>query len=169
MNNLQLPDSPIWFVRAERGNVIAKHFLDRGIVEMGWGIGPIKDGVSDNQIITLLDRRWPNNKLGTLRAWSAQIKRFNRKMEVGDAVATVSTYQPQGRLCHIGVIKSLLAPVEPGPHYDEYVNDYIHRVKWLYQVPHNVLSEYTQRRLSLPPTLHRLNRQASAELRLYCS
>ena len=41
MNNRQLPDSDIWFVRAEGRNTLARHFLEQGVVSMGWGIGPI--------------------------------------------------------------------------------------------------------------------------------
>ena len=164
----QLPDSDIWFVRAERANVIARYFLEQGVVEMGWGIGPINHDDSINEIIRRLAARYPNEKDGTLRSWAAQIRRFNRDMEVGDPVATISTYQAQGKLCHMGIIQSLLIPAEPGPHYDDYDNDHVHRVEWLYQVSPAILSEYTQKRLNLPPTLHRLSSEASAELRQHC-
>ena len=167
MTNSLLPNSNIWFVRGERANVIASYFLEHSVVCMGWGIGPIEEGDSKIEIEGRLARRWPGEKDGTYPAWASQIMRFNRKMTVGDVVATVSTYQAPGRLCHIGIIRSLLIPVEPGPIYDEYHNDYIHKVEWLYQIPTSSLSPYTQRRLGLPPTLYRLNPEASAELRQY--
>ena len=164
----QLPNSDIWFVRAERANVIAKYFLEQGVVEMGWGIGPINHNDSKYEIIGRLAARYPNKKDGTLQLWADQIRRFNREMEVGDPVATISTYQAQGKLCHIGIIRHLLIPAKPGPHYDDYENDHVHRVEWLYQVSPATLSEYTQKRLNLPRTLHRLDAQASAELRQHC-
>ena len=169
MNSVQLPDSDIWFVRAERANIIARHFLEQGIVEMGWGIGPIKEEDSINEIIARLAAMYPNEKKKTIETWGREIKEFNKDMEVGDVVATVSTYQPQGRLCHIGIIRDLLIPAEPGPHYAEYDNDHIHRVEWLYQFSKDTLSEHTRRRLDRPLTLHRLSPEASAELRQHCA
>ena len=165
----QLPESDIWFVRAERANIIARYFLEQGVVEMGWGIGSIQHDDSINEIIGRLAARYPNEKNGSLRSWAFQIRRFTGDMAVGDPVATISTYQAQGRLCHIGIIRSLLIPAEPGPHYEDYVNDHVHRVEWLYQVSPTTLSEYTQKRLNLPPSLHRLSAKASAELRQYCA
>ena len=169
MTSAKLPDSDIWFVRAERANIIAQHFLEQGIVSMGWGIGPIKEEDSINEIIARLAARYPSKKAKTIQIWGALIRRFNKDMEVGDAVATVSTYQPQGRLCHIGIIREILIPAEPGPHYEEYGHDHIHRVEWLYQFSTDTLSEPTRRRLGLPPTLHRLSPEASAELRQHCA
>ena len=168
-NNAQLPDSDIWFVRAERANVFAQGFLEQGIVSMGWGIGPVKDVDSRNEILARLEQKYPDVTPGTLQTWANQIKRFTSQMAVGDAVATVSSHQAQGRLCHIGIIRDLLLPAESFPYYEEYENDHIHRVEWLYQVSENDLSEYTRRRLRLPPTLHRLSPEASAELRRHCS
>ena len=167
MSDTQLPDCQIWFVRAERANILAKHFLEQGIVSMGWGIGPLEEGDTKAEIIERLASHDPGEEYGTYQAWASQILRFNREIAVGDVVATVSTYQAQGRLCHVGKITSLLVPVEPGPVYDEYLNDYIHKVEWLYQVPTSGLSAYTQKRLGLPPTLHKLNPESSAELRRY--
>lgn len=168
MNNARLPESDIWFVRAERANVIARYFLEQGVAEMGWGIGPVNHYDYINEIIERLAARNPNEKDGTLRSWAAQIRRFNQDMEVGDPVATISTYQAQGKLCHVGIIRSLLIPAETGPHYDEYDNDHVHRVEWLYQFSPATLSEYTRKRLNLPPTLHRLSAKASKELRQHC-
>lgn len=168
MKGVQLPDSDIWFVRAELGNVLAGHFLENGIVSMGWEIGPIKDDDSDDEIMGRLESLYPDAKVRTLQTWAAEIKRFNRKMEAGDAVAT---YEPRGRMYHVGIIRSLLIPAELGyqSEYPEYKSDYVHRVEWLHQIPKNILSEYTRRRLSIPLTLHRLSQEASAELRQYCS
>ena len=168
MNDAQLPDSDIWFVRAERANVLAKHFLEQGVVTMGWGASPLADSDSKNEIIIRLTTRYPNRKLKTIQTWAAEILRFNRDMAVGDAVATISTHQAQGRLCHIGIIRTLLVPVEPTPLYEEYDTDHVHEVEWLYQIPTNVLSEYTQNRLGIPLTLHRLSAEASAELKQHC-
>ncbi len=165
----QLPDSDIWFVRAGHGNFLARHFLEQGFVAIGWGIGPIEDDDSRNEIFRRLVPLYPDEKTGSLQTWAAEIKRFNSEMEVGDACATVSTYQPQGRLCHIGIIRSLLVPPESFPYYEEYGSDYVHLVEWLYQFSPDTLSEYTRRRLGIPLSLHRLSAEASAELRQHCA
>ena len=165
MSGTQLPDSNIWFVRAERANVLADYFLDNGIVALGWGIGPVGPDDSKNEILGFLETRFPEENPGTLETWVSQIKRFNQDMETGDAVATC---EPSGRTCHIGIIRDLR--VQPDPYLrHEWESDHVHRIEWLYQVPRDNLSEYTQRRLSLKRTLHRLNQQASAELRHHCS
>ena len=164
--NVQLPDSDIWFVRAERANAFAKSFLEQGIVLMGWGIGAVKDDDSRDEILARLEQKYPDENSRSLQSWASQIKRFTSEMATGDAVATVSAHQPQGRLCHIGIIRSLLVPAQS---LQGYVYDHVHQVEWLYQVPQNELSEYTQRRLGIPQTLHRLSPEASAELRQHCS
>ena len=164
----QLPNSDIWFVRAERSNVLASHYLEQGVVTMGWGIGPLKPGDSKIEIVRRLKERHPNKNPRSIQSWAAEIIRFNREMEVGDAVATISAEQGQSLLCHLGIIQSLLFTVEPSPLYKRYDIDYIRQVEWLYQVPTDDLSEFTQRRLSIPLTLHRLSTKASTELRQHC-
>ena len=86
-------------------------------------------------------------------------------MGVGDAVAT---YEPRGRTYHIGIIRSLLVPAEPGP-LREYESDYVHRVEWFYQVARDTLSrDYTKYNLDRRSTLHRLSPEASVVLRQRC-
>lgn len=164
----QLPDSDIWFVRAERANVLAEHFLQQGVVTMGWGIGPIGPGNSKEGIEGRLASRYPNKAIGTIRSWTAEIIRFNGEMKVGDAVATISATPGQRRLCHVGIIQSLLYTVDPSPLYKQYDIDYVRQVEWMYQIPVDDLSEFTKRRLGIPLTLHRLSTEASTELRPRC-
>ena len=89
-------------------------------------------------------------------------------MEVGDAV---STYNPQSRIYHIGIICAILIPVELGyqSQYPEYPHDYVHRVEWLYQVSRDILSQPTRNSLGSQLTLSRISPEASAELRQHCS
>lgn len=167
-NNPQLPDSRIWSVRAEFDNVLVGHFLDKGIVSMGWEIGPIKDDDSTAEIIERLAKHHPDAKPRTIQTWAAEIIRFNREMEVGDAV---STYDPKSRIYHIGIIRSILIPVELGyqSQYPEYPHDYVHRVEWLHQVSRDILSQPTRNSLGSQRTLSRISPEASAELRRHCS
>ena len=169
MISTQLPGSDIWVVHSEFGNILAGCFLERGIVSIGWGIGPIKHDDSKHSIVELLASVHSDAKIGTLQTWASEIQRFNEKMEVGDAVAT---YEPRSSMCHIGLLQSLLVSAElfpPTKHWNGCLkHDYVHRVEWLYEVPLDTLSEYTRKRIGLPMTLTRLNPQASAELRQHC-
>ena len=167
-NVAELPDTRIWSVRAEYGNVLVGHFLDQGIVSMGWLIGPIGDDDSTAEIIERLAKLNPDAKAQTLRVWAAEIKRFNREMAVGDAVCT---YDPQRRIYHIGIIRDLLIPAELGRQSEDpdYSHDYVHRVEWLYQVSRDILSQATRNSLGGQLTLFRLSPEASAELRGHCS
>ncbi len=168
MSGQTLPISDIWFVRAEKANALANHYLEQGVVTMGWGIGPIGYDDSKEEIARRLDSKYPNEKPRTIQSWAAEILRFIKEIGVGDAVATISSPQGESRLCHVGIIQSLLFTMEPSPLYEQHDIDYVRQVKWLYHVPTDVLSEFTQRRLSIPLTLHRLSSEASAELRQHC-
>ena len=166
MSSTQLPDSQIWFVRAERGNALASYFLENGIVEMGWQIGLLGPVDSIDEIASLLRARYPYKRLETLSKWAREIREFNQKMEVEDAVAT---YEQHGRTYHIGIIRDLLVPAELGPHYNKWGNDYVHRVEWRYRVGRDTLPQgFARKHLDRRSTLHRLSQEASAELRQHC-
>ncbi len=165
MNNEKLPDSDIWFVRAELRNRLAGYFLGNGVVVMGWAIGPVGSVESQNEIADRLRDYWTDERTGTLTKWAGEIRKFNQDMEVGDAVAT---YEPRGRNYHIGIIRALLVDAEPS--LLEEGMDYVHRVEWLYQVAKDTLSQdYRRRNLDRRSTLHRLSPEASAALRHRCS
>ena len=167
-NKTPLPEGRIWFVRAEEGNALAEDFVEQGFVSMGWCIGPLRPGESKPEIIRRLTDEHRNAKAGTIQTWASQIKRFNEQMAVGDAVAT---YNSQQQVCHIGVIRSILIPVGQISLPSEYdkCHDYAHRVDWQHSVPRDALSDYTRKRVDLPPTLHLLSAEASAELRGLCA
>ena len=166
MNNLQLPDSDIWFVRAEQGNALAGYFLENGVVSMGWGIGPVGPHDSQNEIRGRLRPRYPERGPGTISKWAREIREFNQDMEEGDAVAT---YEPRGRIYHVGIIRSLLVPPDPRI-LREWDHDHVHQVEWLYQVPRDTLPrDFLKSNLDRRSTLHRLPPEASAEMRGRCS
>ena len=162
-----LPNSQIWFVRGEQGNVLASYFLEQGVVSLGWFIGRLEPDEPKDQIVKRLAAEFRDTPTATLTARAAQFKRFNEQMAVGDVVAT---YDSEHRLCHIGIIRALLIPPpQDNQAYDEYGHDYVHSVEWLHQVLRDDLSEYTWRRIAIPLTLHRLSAEASAELRGLCA
>ena len=100
-------ENSLWFVRAGRNGVYAEHFLQEGLVAIGWGdVGEISPTLTDSAISRRFDTIWPNEKPRTRKTWSDQVKRFHREIQEGDSVAT---YDPASRLYHIGTI---LSPVE---------------------------------------------------------
>ena len=166
MTITQLPDSQIWFVRAERRNVVAYHFLEKGIVHIGWGIGSVGPDDSQNDIVGLLRKRYPEGESRILSKWAREIREFNQDMEVGDAVAT---YEPRSRTYHIGILRSLLVPFEDAI-TREWHNDHVHKVEWLYWVARDTLpKDYLRKNLDRRSTLHRLSQEASMVLRRHCT
>ena len=174
-----LPGGRIWFVRADEGNVLAEFFVTQGIVSisLGGSIGPLQPDESKAEIVRRLTAEWVDEKPVTINHWASQIKRFNQQMSVGDAVAT---YNSQKRVCHLGIIRSVLPPegISLSPMvWDElelvmgYAPnlDYSHRVEWLYEVSRDDLSGPAWRGLVNPQTLFLLSESTSAELRGLCS
>lgn len=161
-----MPDSRIWFVRAEHNNAVAYHFLENGIVHMGWGIGPVSPDDSQNDIKARLRKLYPDRSQTTLSKWAREIREFNQDMLVGD---TVATYEPRMRTYHIGEIKVLLISFEDDVTYD-WDNDHVHRVEWQYRVGRDILPKgFAKSNLDRRSTLHRLSAEASAVMKRYCS
>ena len=165
-NDQQLPDSAIWFVRADKRNELSGYFLANGVVAMGWGIGRIDPVESREEIADRLRQRYPGTGQKLLSKWAREIREFNQDIGVGDAVAT---YEPRGRTYHIGVILSLLAdPTEHAPLLEREC-EYVHRVAWLYKMGRDALPQgYAKRNFDLRTSLHRLSPEASAVLGRLC-
>ena len=178
-SNAPLPEGRIWFVRAGTGNALAGVFVEQGIVSVSPGgyFGPLLPDESKAEIAKRMTAKWPDEKASTIQVWASNIKRFIEKMAVGDAVAT---YNSQQRVCHLGVIGSLLIPdganlsptaiVELNHSLGYEPNlDYSHRVEWLYEVSRDDLSGPAWRGLVNPQTLFLLSESTSAELRELCA
>ena len=176
-NKTPLPDGRIWFVRANEGNALAEFFVAQEIVSMGWCIGPLQPDESKPEIIRRLTEQWPEKEAGTFQVWASNILRFNRQMAAGHAIAT---YNSQKRICHLGVIRSVLPPegISLSPMVWEEMEllmgyapnlDYSHRVEWLYEVSRDDLSGPAWRGLVNPQTLFLLSESTSAELRGLCA
>ena len=165
-NDQQLPDSAIWFVRADKRNELSGYFLANGVVAMGWGIGLIDPVESREEIADRLRQRYPATGQKLLSNGHAKSEEFNQDIGVEDAVAT---YEPRGRTYHIGVILSLLAdPTEHAPFLSGSVSMFtgLHGyTRWAGMPSPRV----TQRGISTRRTsLHRLSPEASAVLGRLC-
>ena len=135
---------------------------------MGWGIGPLDPDASKQDVFNILWEREAHRTTPVVSKWAREIRDFNQAMAVGDAVAT---YQPRGHAYHIGIIRSLLVPIEReclrDPKWD---TDYAHQVEWLWQVDRDTLpKQYRRRNLDRQATLHRLSSEASEVLRQRCT
>lgn len=161
-----MPDSQIWFVRAEHKNAVAYHFLDNGIVHMGWGIGPVSPNDSQKDIEARLRKLYPYRAQSTVSKWAREIREFNQDMLVGD---TVATYEPRMRTYHVGIIRDLLIPFEDEITLD-WDNDHVHRVEWQCRVSRDILPKgFAKSNLDRRSTLHRLTNEASVVLRGLCT
>ena len=160
MNNTQLPNSDIWMVRAGERGAYADWFLGRGVAAVGWGeVGHILPTDSDTDIKQRFDAVFPEDRNGR-----SQVVRFVRDVKVGDAV---TTYVPQSRIYHIGIIRSSVELESRTVDYGERC-EYVRSVEWLHQVSRDELSADARNRLGGQMTLFRLNTTTSQELRYHC-
>ena len=166
MSSTRLPKSPIWFVRAEKNNEAAEHFLSSGQVHMGWGIGLVGLHDSQDEIFWRLRSLYPEHRKGILSKWAREIREFNQDIEIGDVVAT---YEPHARTYHIGIIRSVRVPAEPLV-LRMWHNDHVHRVEWICRVGRDVLPRgFAKSNLDRRSTLHRLTDEASSIMRRLCT
>ena len=157
----RLPDSDIWFVRAGRGNRIARFCLEQNLVAIGWSdVGPIQATDSSADIKQRFEKIYPG-------AWESAIKKFFVEMEIGDAVAT---YNSERRLYHIGIVRS---PAEwnmlvaDGEDLNE--RGYIRRVEWVGHISRDALTKPSRNQLGRRGvTIFRLSPETSIELREHC-
>ena len=159
-NNVQLPDSNMWMVRAGEGGSYVDWFLDRGVAAVGWGeVGRIQPTDSDADLKRRFDLVFPGDRNGRF-----QVVKFVREVKIGDAVIT---YAPQRRIYHIGVIRSSVELESRMVDYGERW-EYVRSVEWLHQVSRDELSADARNRLGGQLTLFQLKATTSQELRQHC-
>lgn len=159
---MEITNGKMWMVRAGRGGVYAEHFLNNGIVAIGWGqIGEIKPDESDDDIRQRYDAAFPEDRPGQRNISFGQVRRFLREVAVGDNAVT---YDPQQRLYHIGIIQSD-AELQTRTVGEQPRPEYVRRVDWQDAIPRDALSPESQQSLTALLTLFRLNDAVSQELR----
>lgn len=53
---MELPDTNMWMIRAERSGVLIHHFMNESIASLGWGeVGPINPTDTNDDIRRRLD------------------------------------------------------------------------------------------------------------------
>jgi len=160
---VQLADTDIWVVRAGRNGVYSDHFLDAGIVAIGWGeVGTIDRFDSDDAIRIRLDAAFPDTKVGARPVIVGMLKRFVREIQIGDPVAT---YDPAQRLYHLGSVQSDAELMTRKTHDQEARIEFVRKVQWLSQVPRDSLTVATRNSLGSLTTIFRISEEGSQEIR----
>ena len=155
----------IWVVRSGERGAFVRSFLEDKIIGIGWAeVGEILPSDSDGDIHARIWDTYPYVTQGTHVAYSSQVIRFHRHMEIGDAVAT---YNSEERLYHVGVIRSNARYCEPSEKYPDFPG-FVRDVDWQYSASRDTLSQGTRNSLGSALTVFRPSFEASTELRKKC-
>lgn len=145
----------IWFVRAGRGGVEAERFLDEGVVAIGWRQVPLVRDLTDDEVERCFVEAFPSRKLGSVRVWASQVKRFERDLAVGDRVMT---YDPAQRLYYVGAIESGVKWVDTSE------LPRVRRTTWTAKLSRDVLTAGTRNSLGSIATLFSVTGSTAAEV-----
>ncbi len=152
----------MWMVRAGRNGVYAEHFLNNGVVAIGWAaMGEIAPDESDADIWQRYAETFPGDSPGQRGAGAGQVRRFLREVAVGDYAVT---YDPRQRLYHIGIIRSDVE-IQTRMVNGESRPEYVRQVDWQSQITRDALSPAAQQTLTALMTLFFLDDAVSRELR----
>ena len=151
----------VWVVRAGPNGIYIEHFLEKGVAAIGWGeAGEIESTLPDVEIKRRFDKIWFDEKPRTRATWAAQVKRFLREVDEGDAVVT---YDPGTRLYHIGIIRSQ-AELEARMVDDQERLEFVRKADWTGTRLRDDLSAGTRNSLGSLATFFRVSAEAAAEL-----
>ena len=139
-----------WMVRSEGGELI-DFFLQNKIVAIGWEkIGNLSKFNSKEELITEIQKQWPNAVVGKQRNIASILYRFSQVISKGD---TVVTYDPSQRIYHIGeIISEYIYDVKLN---SEWPN--LRKVKWNNEVERDDLSVSTKNSLGSTLTLFKVS------------
>lgn len=144
-----------WIVRAGKNATQIDDFRTNSLVAIGWhATGPIAATDSDESVTALFDRTFPSAKPMSRRVWQAQVLRFLREIQPGDAVAT---YDPNVRVY-------LLGKVVGQPEWREGPMPRVRKVNWTHQTLRDGLSVETRNSLGAIASFFRPSEEASDEL-----
>lgn len=147
-----------WMVRAGEGGYLAREFVEKGCVGVGF------DGVGSFDTLTSLDAMrervratYPDMKPMQAIVAAGVAHKFRTVIQVGDHVVT---YDPKARLYHLGRITGRYA-FRPG-----YLTDYAHTrpVEWISQRLRDELSLNARNSLGAIVTLFEPGEEVLAEL-----
>ena len=147
----------MWMVRAGENAYLFDEFKSKKVVAIGWNeVGDLSNLSTPEEVKQIVIEKYPEYSLGKLNITSGQLIRFRFKFNKGDYVIT---YNPEERIYLIGEI---IGDYEYNPNLLEYYH--IRQVKWLGDVPRDLLSTSTKNTLGAISTLFELTESAIEEI-----
>lgn len=146
-----------WMVRAGGGELL-EFFLEGNLVALGWHeVGDLTKTTTREAIAEVVEDYWASDPPGRKNMWTGMLYRFRSVVSTGDGVIT---YDPSGRVYHVGKIASSyrFAPDER----EHYPN--VRDVDWVGELARDELSVATKNELGATLTLFLLSDAASTEI-----
>ena len=148
----------MWKVNAGRRSTLAREFVDRSVVAIGWHeAGDYTAFRSKEAVLAAVVRAYPDQSGQQNQVAAGQIWRFLTEIRIGDEVLT---YDPADRLYHLGVIRGQ-------PRHDPAAIPQLpvqRAVEWRATVSRDALSQAARGKLGAILTLFRVAPDAAAEL-----
>lgn len=167
-----LPNTSMWMIRAGQDGSFIHQFLNEGMADLGWSVGPIHPTNTNDNIRHRVREAYPNENTGALPNIVGMIRRFCCEVLVGDAFVT---YDPRLKMYHIGVVRSD-ANDQVFHWVDQDTGDtlkderrYVRAVDWVSTLSRDSLSKSTQNALNPQLSHFRISDQASEEIRRLCT
>ncbi len=146
-----------WMIRAGRGGVYAKSWVETGIVGIGWGFdGADIASMSHDQIRQAYAAAHPDYNNGKVGVASSQAAKFAHEIGKG---ATVVTYDPEDRAYHIGKVTGACVPADE---IDGIA--YKREVAWERTVSRDLLSPSSRNSLGSMTTIFSISEEVAADL-----
>ncbi len=148
----------MWKVNAGRRSMLAREFVDRGIVAIGWREAGDYTGLrSKEEVLAVVKRAYPDRTDQQSHVSAGQIWRFLTEVKIGDSILT---YDPSERLYHLGLVNGP-ARYEPAVIGELPVQ---RAVTWRATVSRDTLSPAARGKLGAILTLFRVADSTAAEL-----
>lgn len=146
-----------WMIRAGRGGVYAKSWVETGIVGIGWDFdGADIASMSHDQLRHAYASAHPDFSTGKVGQAASQTAKFAHDIVKG---ATVITYDPEDRLYHIGKVSGECTPT------DEIDGvTYKRTVEWKRTAPRDLLATSSRNSLGSLTTIFGISPEVAADL-----
>jgi len=149
-------DKTMWMVRAGQHAHLYNEFKEKGIVAIGWNdVGDLSQITNPDQIKNVVRKTYSDYKPGKKYITAGQLIRFKLNFKLGDYVIT---YNPEDREYLIGEI---ISDYMYDPKFEKH---HIRKVKWLGNIPRDLLSTSTKNTLGAISTLFEVNESAKNEI-----
>lgn len=146
-----------WMIRAGRGGVYAKSWVETGIVGIGWDFGGADiTSMSHDQLRQAYAGAHPDYSAGKVGQAASQTAKFAHDIAKG---ATVTTYDPEDRLYHIGKVTGECVPT------DEIDGiTYKRTVEWVRTAPRDLLTTSSRNSLGSLTTIFSISPEVASDL-----